>query len=244
MKKVIIIDDEAPARKIVREYLDDFPKLIVLAECNNGVDAIQAINNFQPDLIFLDIQMPGLTGLEILPHLNNMPQIIFATAYDQYAIKAFELNALDYLLKPFTRERFQNAVQRALQSNISHVEQLQQLVNGLNPSNDFPEKILIPHQNKLVAVPTKDIIRIEAEGDYSRLVTNHSGTYLSNFGISKLEEKLDPKQFIRVHRSAIVNIQHITEVYKYGSSYDLRMANQDVVKVSRSYLDKIKKLSF
>ena len=243
MKKVIIIDDEAPARKLVREYIGDFPELIVLAECNNGVDAIQAINNFTPDLVFLDIQMPGLTGLEVLPHLERMPQIIFATAYDQYALQAFEVNALDYLLKPFTRERFQQAVRRALQSNETPLDKLEQLVNNLPQKNTYPQKILIPHQNKLVGVPTKDIIRIEAEGDYSRLVTT-SGNYLSSFGISKLEDKLDPQDFLRVHRSAIVHIQHIAEVYKYGAGYDLRMDNQDVVKVSRSYVDRIRKLSF
>ena len=103
------------------KYLSGFPELIILEECNNGVDAIQAIHKFQPDLVFLDIQMPGLTGLELLSHLTMLPQIIFTTAYDQYALKAFEINAVDYLLKPYTRERFQEAVQRSLKADNSYL---------------------------------------------------------------------------------------------------------------------------
>ena len=112
MRKVIIVDDESAGRQLIKEYLEDFPELILLGEANNGVDAVKIINEFKPDLVFLDIQMPGMTGFDVLTHLEELPQIIFSTAYDQYALKAFEVHAVDYLLKPYTKDRFKVAVER------------------------------------------------------------------------------------------------------------------------------------
>ncbi|MCL4155939.1 UNVERIFIED_CONTAM: hypothetical protein GTU68_014771, partial [Idotea baltica] len=112
MKKVIIVDDEQAGRKLIKEYLKDFPNLILLGEANNGVDAVKIINEFKPDLVFLDIQMPGLTGFDVLTHLEELPQIIFSTAYDQFAMKAFDVHAVDYLLKPYTKDRFKKAIDK------------------------------------------------------------------------------------------------------------------------------------
>lgn len=244
MQKVIIVDDEAPARSLIREYLEDYPDLIILQECNNGVDAVNAINNFKPSIVFLDIQMPGLTGFEVLQHLEEMPHIIFSTAYDQYALKAFEVHAMDYLLKPYTKERFAQAIKRTLNTSGDYLSQLEHLAESLNnQSNTYPENILVSSKNKLVAVQVADIIRIEAEGDYSKLITKDTN-FLSNYGISQLEEKLNPQLFIRVHRSSIININYVKEVFKHPGSYDIVMVNRDVVRVSRSYLDSIKKLTF
>ena len=242
MKKVIIIDDESAGRKLIKQYLTAYPFLILVGEANNGVDAIKIINEFKPDLIFLDVQMPGLTGFEILPHLEEIPQIIFSTAYDQYALKAFEVHAVDYLLKPYTKERFSRAIDRL--NDPSAALSITPLAESIiMEKQTYPERILVQAGKKLVTISVKDIIRIEADGDYSKLIASQN-SYLSNYGISKLEEKLDPNTFIRVHRSAMVNLHFIESLDKYSSSYDLIMKNGDVVRVSRGYMDNIKNLIF
>ncbi len=240
MKKVIIVDDEDPARALVKEYLADYENLILLDECNNGVDAVKSINSFKPDLVFLDIQMPGLTGFEVLKKLNYMPQIIFATAYDEYAFQAFEVHALDYLLKPYTRERFAEAVRLVERRSENYLTQIQNLVSSLNEQETYLSNLLVSVRQKLINIPAADIIRIEANGDYATLVTSGKN-YLSSYGISALETKLDPQHFTRVHRSAMINVSYIKEVYKYPSVYEVVMSNDDVVKVSRSYLENIRK---
>ncbi|WP_422107956.1 LytR/AlgR family response regulator transcription factor [Winogradskyella sp.] len=242
MRKVIIVDDEAAGRQLIKEYLEDYSELILLGEANNGVDAVKIINEFKPDLVFLDIQMPGMTGFDVLTHLEELPQIIFSTAYDQYALKAFEVHAVDYLLKPYTKDRFKLAVDR-LQQNIDQNKARPLAESLLMDTPKFPERILVQTQNKLVTVALKDVIRIEAYGDYSKLVTA-SKTYVSNYGISTLEEKLDGAIFIRVHRSSIINLNAVKELNKYTKSYDVTMKNGDVVRVSRGYMDNIKKLMF
>lgn len=247
MKKIAIIDDEAPARSLLRGYLADYPSLVIIGEANNGVDAIQLIREFQPDIVLLDIQMPGMTGFEVLQKLQNVPQIIFSTAYDQYALKAFEVNAVDYLLKPYTKERFAKAIEKVLSSGDENLQKLKALAENLLIENaaqsKYLSKILVQTKNKLTALNVSDIIWVDAEKDYSRLVTAQQ-SYLSNYGIGQVAEKLDPEIFIRVHRSSIINIHCVAEIFKYPSSYDVRMNNGDVVRVSRSYLDNIRKLTF
>jgi len=241
MKKVIIVDDEAPARKLIKEFLESHKDLIIIEECNNGVDAVMAINTFKPDLVFLDIQMPGLTGFEVLQRLDEMPQIIFSTAYDQYAFKAFEVHAVDYLLKPFKQERFDEAIEKIMTNDKSYLNQIQTLVNGLNEQETHLTNILVSVRNKLINIPVNDIIYIQADGNYAKLILE-KGSHLTSYGLSKLEEKLNPQQFIRVHRSTVININNVKEAYSYPSSYELIMTNGDMVKVSRSYLDNIRKL--
>ena len=242
MKKVVIIDDESAARNLIKDYLKDYKELILVGEANNGVDAIKVINEFKPDLILLDVQMPGLTGLEVLGHLEEIPQIIFSTAYDQYAMDAFNVHAVDYLLKPYTKDRFRKAIEKLKKSqNSDGLQTLAETVIMEQPS--YPERILVQSSRRLVTISVKDIIRIEADGDYSKLVTTVQ-VYLSNYGISKLEEKLDPKIFIRIHRSSMINIHYINSVDKHISSYDVKMENGDVVRVSRGYMDNIKNLMY
>ncbi|TCK68889.1 LytTR family two component transcriptional regulator [Winogradskyella wandonensis] len=242
MKKVVIIDDEASGRQLIKQYLEDYPELILLGEANNGVDAVKIINKFKPDLVFLDIQMPGMTGFDVLTHLEELPQIIFSTAYDQYALKAFEVHAVDYLLKPYTKERFKMAVDK-LKENVQ-VNKARPLAESLLMDTPiYPERILVQSQNKLVTIAVEDVIRIEAYGDYSKLVTE-AKTYVSNYGISTLEEKLNESIFIRIHRSSIINLNAVKELNKYTKSYDVTMKNGDVVRVSRGYMENIKKLMF
>ena len=242
MRKVIIIDDEAAGRQLIKEYLQDYPNLVLLGEANNGVDAVKMINEFKPDLVFLDIQMPGMTGFDVLTHLEELPQIIFSTAYDQYALKAFEVHAVDYLLKPYTKDRFNVAVER-LAENTKENKARPLAESLLMDQAKSPERILVQSQNKLVTISLENVIRIEAYGDYSKLITKDK-TYVSNYGISTLEEKLNSTIFIRVHRSSIINLNAVKELHKYSKSYDVTMKNGDVVRVSRGYMDNIKKLMY
>lgn len=246
MLKVVIVDDEAPARQLLRQYLDAHPELVIVGEANNGVDAIKVIQEMRPELLFLDVQMPGLTGLEVLTHLDELPLIIFSTAYDQYALKAFEFHAVDYLLKPYTKDRFETAIRHLgtrLQQPQEAVRTLTQAMVDEEDKNAYPRKILVAKGNKLVAVNVGDIQWISAEGDYSSLITAQ-GRFLSQYGIGQLEKKLDPATFIRVHRSSILNLQYVQEVFRDGHTYDAKMQNGDIVKVSRSYVPKVKEIIF
>ena len=170
MKKVIIVDDEAPARSLIKEFLEDYDDLVLLEECNNGVDAVKMINAFKPDLVFLDIQMPGFTGFEVLKRLNEMPQVIFSTAYDQYAFDAFEVHAVDYLLKPFKRERFDEAIQQLRNNSVDYLSQVKTLVHSLNEQEAYLTNILVSFKNKLINIPVDQITLINAAGNYAKLL--------------------------------------------------------------------------
>ncbi|MEO0572608.1 MAG: LytTR family transcriptional regulator DNA-binding domain-containing protein [Bacteroidota bacterium] len=238
MKKVLIADDEKAGRTLIKEYLEDFPDLVLIAEVNNGVDAITEINRFKPDLVFLDIQMPGKTGFEVLTHLEELPAVIFSTAYDEYALKAFEVHAVDYLLKPYTKERFRLSIERLNTDN----QKLGQLTESLlMEKSDYPSRVLVQQNKKLITTAVDEIQWVEAYGDYSKLHVDKQ-IFLSNFGISDLEQKLDPQKFLRVHRSSIINLDKVKELNKYGKSYDVTMMNNDVVRVSRGYMDALKKI--
>ncbi|MEM6395090.1 MAG: response regulator [Bacteroidota bacterium] len=239
MKKVAVIDDEQAGRQLIKEYLGNHDDLVIVAEANNGVDAVKEINRFKPDLIFLDIQMPGLTGFEVLTKLDEIPQVIFSTAYDQYALKAFEFHAIDYLLKPYTRERFDQAVSRL--KPVDEPNPVAPLAESLIMKPNYPERVLVEYDRKLITVNTVDIIHIEAYGDYSKLVTADK-ILVSNHGIGALEDKLDPAIFMRIHRSHIINLSQVALMEKYPKSYVVKMSNGDVVRVSKGYMDKVKDL--
>ncbi len=242
MKKVIIIDDESAGRRLIREYLKDFPDYIIVGEVNNGVDAVKICNEFRPDLIFLDVQMPGLTGFEVLTHLAEIPRIIFSTAYDAYALEAFEVHAVDYLLKPYTKERFSRAISRVPADE--HFNNVTPLAESLLAAGaTYPARILVSKGRRMVTLAVADIIWVEAAGDYSQLHVAKD-SYLSNYGISAIEEKLDPQTFIRVHRSSIINLPRVREIHRYGKSYDVVMENSTVVRVSRGYMEKLKDITF
>jgi len=242
MKKVIVIDDEAAGRSLIIEYLAFYPELVLVAEANNGVDAVRLINEYKPDLIFLDVQMPGMNGFELLPHLREIPQIIFSTAYDKFAIQAFEVHAVDYLLKPYTQQRFQQEIEKIRDPSYNNIAQpfTEKLIMD---QAKYPERILVQAGKKLITIATSEIVWIEAYGDYSKLYTM-SESYLSNFGIGALELKLNPGWFMRVHRSSIININFVKEVNRNPGSFDVLMQTNDKVIVSRRYMDSLKKLMF
>ncbi|EHQ28401.1 LytR/AlgR family response regulator transcription factor [Mucilaginibacter paludis] len=217
MKRALIIDDEPLARLIVREYLMDFPQIEVLQECGDGFEGVKAINQYQPDLIFLDVQMPKINGFEMLELVENPPSVIFTTAFDEYAIKAFETHAVDYLLKPFSKERFTKAVDKWLhQSSPSKPQKTaEEITNStVSASPAQHERIVVKTGTKVKIIPVQDVQYLEADDDYVSIHTQE-GSFLKNKTMSFFEQTLDPRQFVRVHRSYILAVQQITRIDPY-----------------------------
>lgn len=240
MKKVILIDDEAAGRSLLREYLSDYPEYVIVGEANNGVDAVRRCDEFRPDLIFLDVKMPGMTGFEVLTHLTELPHVIFSTAYDKFALEAFEVHAVDYLLKPYTRARFATALGKLrFDAGANPAAPLTESL--LAEGGRYPERILVSKGRKLLPLAVADIAWVEADGDYCRLRTA-TDVFHTSQGITAIEDKLDPAVFLRVHRSAIVNLSRVREAHRSGKGYDLTLTNGDVVRVSRTYADRLRKL--
>lgn len=241
MKKLLIVDDESDARSLIREYLEPYADFEIIGESENGPDAVKKINTLEPDLVFLDIKMPGLSGLQVVQQLIHTPQIIFTTAYDQYALKAFDANAIDYLLKPYTAERFNQAMNKIATYKPADFLKTQRLADEY--TGHSPTHILVESGNKFINLKVEDIIYFEAEKDYTRIYTE-SKNYLSNFGIGILEQRMNQKLFMRIHRSYIVNIQFIKEVFREGYSVQVILKNDKSLNVSRSYMDELKKLLY
>jgi len=226
--RAILIDDEQPARDVVKHYLKDFNEIEIIGEVADGFSGLKAIQELKPDLVFLDVQMPKLTGLELLELLDQPPLIIFSTAYDQYAIKAFEMNAIDYLLKPYSKERFTQAVQKAISqaSNVNRPAQpVHNLVKTLDESPEFLQRIAVKSRHKVSVVPVEEIIFLEAEGDYVMLHTKDA-KHLKEKTMKYFESHLDPGQYIRIHRSYIVNAKFIDRIEYYDKeNYAVLMKN-------------------
>jgi len=216
MKKALIIDDEPLARLVVREYLLDFPQIEVLQECGDGFEGVKAINQYQPDLVFLDVQMPKINGFEMLELVEHQPAVIFTTAFDEYAIKAFETHAVDYLLKPFSKERFFKAVDKYVNQTAVPVQKNnEELINAVvAPSPSQHERIVVKTGTKVKIIPVQDVIYLEADDDYVSIHTAE-GSFLKNKTMSFFEQTLDPGQFVRVHRSYILAVQQITRIDPY-----------------------------
>lgn len=242
--KTFIVDDEPPARAIIKEYLEDFPQLEVAGEFEGGREAAAAINEEKPDLVFLDIQMPGLDGFEVLEHLEHWPHIIFSTAYDRYAVRAFEVNAVDYLLKPYDRSRFAEAVGRVLEEGDTgpDLEDLAGLLRDRGEESALNRRIFVRVGRKIVPVDLDEVLWIEAEGDYSVLHTEDD-QYTCSTGIGELEKKLDGSRFVRIHRSSMVAVEAIDHLTSDGSGgYIARLSDGSRIRVSRSYADQIRDL--
>jgi two-component system LytT family response regulator len=215
MKKIVIIDDEPLARSMVKEYLQNHPDLQVAQECNDGFEGVKAIMQHQPDLIFLDIQMPKINGFEMLELVDQPPAVIFTTAFDEYAIKAFEAHAIDYLLKPFSRERFDKAIKKWMdQQDTAPVAATQELLEAASLSPAQNQRIVVKNGSKIKIIPVPDVQYLEAADDYVKIYTG-DGYYLKNKTMSHFERSLDGQQFVRSHRSYIVNVQHITRIDPY-----------------------------
>jgi two-component system LytT family response regulator len=211
--RAIIVDDEELARGFLREMLATHSEIEIVAECANGFEAVKAIGESPPDLLFLDVQMPKLDGFEVLELIDPGPAVIFTTAYDQYAIRAFDAHAADYLLKPFDAERFERALERA-KTRLGERRPPADL-GAARPSGQRPERIVVKDGTRVHVIPLDKLDYAEAQDDYVAL---HSGgkQYLKQQPIASLEATLDPARFVRIHRSAIVNLERVARIEPYG----------------------------
>jgi two-component system, LytTR family, response regulator len=235
--KTIIIEDEEPARGLLKNYLSGFDEIELCGEFSDGFSGLKAINEMKPDLVLLDIQMPKLTGFEILELTEHHPVLIFTTAYDQFAIKAFEANAADYLLKPFTLERFKLAIGKAIQrfyNKGNNEEQINSVLRSVDEKPQTIDRIAVRTGKKIHVIASGEIIFLEADGDYVRIHTG-TGNYLKEKTMKYFENHLDQKQFIRVHRSYIANISFIERLEYYDKeNYAAILKNKNSLKVSSS----------
>ena len=241
--RAIIVEDEAPARELLKAFLQRHDEIELICECADGFSGVKAINENKPDLVFLDIEMPKLTGFELIELLDEMPQIIFTTAYNQYAIKAFELSAVDYLMKPFSRERFNEAIQKVF-SRISqkeeNTENIQMLTQKVREESDAIERIFVKTGSKIDVVSVAEIIHIDADDDYVEIFTAEK-KYLKKETMNYLEKNLPEEIFIRVHRSGIINTNYIEKLERYGKeSYLVIMKDGSKVNVSKSRVKELK----
>lgn len=238
--KAIIIDDEPLARNIVKEYLQSYPDVVVVAECNDGFEGIKAIQQHEPDLIFLDIQMPKINGFEMLELIDNAPAVIFTTAYDEFAIKAFESNAIDYLLKPFSKERFDKAVQKFLHH--AGTQQTQLVIETAAQSPAQQNRIVVKDGNKIKIIPIHQVNYLEAADDYVKIVTAE-GSFLKKRTMAFFDHSLTQFQFVRIHRSYIVNTQLITRIDAYEKDSHLVLLSTGIkLPVSKTGYSKLKEV--
>lgn len=239
MIPTILIDDEPLARSIIKEYIEPFTQLNVVQECNDGFEGIKAIMQHKPKLIFLDVQMPKINGFEMLELIEEPPAVIFVTAFDEYAIKAFESHAIDYLLKPFSRERFNKAVEKFLEHN-SDATLPPPLPESFSLSPQQKQRVVVKTAGKIKIIPTEDIHYLEAADDYVRIHTKEGG-FLKNRTMSHFEKSLDANLFVRTHRSYIVNVQQITRIDPYEKeSYVAILKNNVKVPVSKTGYARLK----
>lgn len=212
MIKVLIIDDEPLARSLVKEYLKPFQDIEIVQECNDGFEGVKAITQHQPDLIFLDIQMPKINGFEMLELIEKPPAVIFTTAFDEYAMKAFETHAVDYLLKPFSKDRFAKALQKWLgQRNTTAVQTTQDFIEKRNPQPEEHNRVVVKKGSNIIIIPVNHIHYFEAYDDYVKIHTKE-GMHLKKKTMSYFEGMLDSSQFVRVHRSYMINLQELTRI--------------------------------
>jgi len=245
--RALIVDDEPLAREWVRSAIAEDPELEVMGECGDGFEAAEAIRRLKPDLVFLDVQMPGLDGFGVLEALSpeEIPAVVFVTAFDQYAVRAFEAQAVDYLMKPFSKERVEEAVRRVRElvkgkSLEDFRESISRIVEKIRRDRSFPEWVLLKSDGKNVFVKVKDIDWIESSRNNVRI---HVGTtlYLLHETTSAIASRLDPKKFLRIHRSAIVNIERIKELHPwFNGDYAVILRDGTQLTLSSSYRDRLK----
>ncbi|WP_373494256.1 LytR/AlgR family response regulator transcription factor [Aquiflexum sp.] len=239
MVKVLIIDDEPLATELVSEYLGGFPQFEILGICHNGFEGLKAIQEMKPDLIFLDVQMPKLNGFELLELLDRPPAVIFTTAFDEYAMKAFDTHAVDYLLKPFSKSRFAKAIEKFLQlGNFAETTELIRHEETIN--SETANRVVLKVKNEIKIIPVKDIKYLEANDDYVNIHTAE-GKFLKNKTLSFFERTFDPLQFVRVHRSFIVKINEIHKLEPYEKDgYIIKLRGGEQIPVSKTGLPKLK----
>lgn len=247
--RALIVDDEPLARDRIKRFLRDEDEIALVGECGNGLEAIDVINREKPDLVFLDIQMPEKNGFEVIKalHGKNLPTIIFVTAYDQYALQAFDVHALDYLLKPFNRERIKRAVARARE----HVEskrrgnldeRLSLLISDLRSEKKYLDRLVVKAVGRVFFLKTDEIDWIEAAGNYVKLHVGRDA-HMIRETMNGIEAKLDPAKFLRIHRSTVVNIDRIKELHPmFSGDYAVILRNGTELALSRNYRERFTEL--
>ena len=239
MIRTLIVDDEPLARRLMREYLLAHDDVEVIAECDNGFDAVKRITDLQPDLVFLDIQMPRLTGLEVLELTQRHHGVIFTTAYDQFALKAFDLRAVDYLLKPFSQSRFDEALEKARTSLGKDSVALKDLAQ--QPAGKL-ERLLVRDRNQVHVLPLDKVECVEAQDDYIRIISQ-GRSYLKTQSLTDLEGRLDCAVFVRVHRSWIISLAHLRNIERLAKDSVVAVMNSgQQVPISRTGHERIKAL--
>ncbi|MEL7586860.1 MAG: LytTR family transcriptional regulator DNA-binding domain-containing protein [Prolixibacteraceae bacterium] len=243
---ILIIEDEELARELLKSYLKGHPGVNLIGECENGFEGVRKINELKPDLVLLDIQMPKITGFEMLQLLDHKPEIIFTTAYDQFALKAFEYNAADYLLKPFSKDRLLGAIDKVAQ-RISNKEDSADKLDRLSEVSPggFLDRVVVKDRHKIAIIMADQIRYIESLDDYVFIYTD-SGRHMKQKTMKYFELNLSPRDFIRIHRSYIVNVAQISEIQQYEKdSYIVILKDKTKLKVSKSGYKNLKEaLSF
>ncbi|HKK62758.1 MAG TPA: LytTR family transcriptional regulator DNA-binding domain-containing protein [Bacteroidales bacterium] len=246
--KVVIIEDEKPARDLVKNYLSTFDEVELVGEFDNGFTGLKGINELKPHAVFLDVQMPKLTGFEMLELLDYQPEIVFTTAYDQFAIDAFERNAVDYLLKPFSKDRFNEAMQKLferIEKSEGQDDPINRIKQHIEDSSDTIHRVVIKKSGKIHVISTEKIDYIEAQDDYV-MIYSGEGRFLKQQTMKYFEKHLDNEMFMRVHRSYIVNVQSIDRIEPYEkTNYIISLKSGGKVPVSRNGMQGLKeKLNF
>lgn len=243
--KAIIIEDEFLAAELLAKNLKEQENIELIGSFDNGFSGLKAIQELKPDLVFLDIDLPKLTGLELLELLDDAPLIIFTTAYNQYAIEAFEKNAVDYLLKPFSKKRLFDAIDKAISKTIAPTlesSKVEELISNIHENDqNLLDRIAVKDKSDIHLIAVEDVVYIEAQDDYVSIKTKER-SFLKNARLKFFEQNLDPKKFIRVHRSFIVNTGYIRKLENYNKdSYLLILTNDDKINISRSGLQLLRK---
>jgi DNA-binding LytR/AlgR family response regulator len=234
---ILVVDDEAPARERLKRLLAEIDDVEIVGEAENGIQAIEMIGQEQPDLVLLDIQMPGLGGFDVIEALEQPPPVVFVTAYDEHAIRAFEVNALDYLLKPFSRERLEQAICRAREAQVEagdFAAQLAPLLEHLTTHGHYISRLTVRDRNHIRVLDTNEVDWIGVEEEQ---VSVHAGAkvYPIHRTLRELETRLDPTHFFRAHRSAIVNLDRVQEIIPwFKGSHKLRLTTGAEIELSRA----------
>jgi two-component system, LytTR family, response regulator len=241
--RILIIDDETPAREIIKHYLKEVDSTEVIGECSDGFSGLKSISTMKPDLVFLDIQMPRLTGIELVEVLTEKPEIIFTTAYDQFALKAFELNAVDYLMKPFPKRRFLEATKKAIEkirAGLVSKEPASQLLSKMPESQPQVSRIVVRKGNGISLIPVEEIKFVEAQDDY--VMIHHSeGKAMKQQTMKFYEENLPKVDFLRIHRSYIVKLSEIKRIEPYSKDNHVAILNSgEKLPVSRTGYSQLK----
>lgn len=247
--RAVIVDDEQLAVDLLTAYLEPFPEITVAAAYTRSSEAVAGILRMQPELLFLDINMPGLDGFQLLEAITAVyqPYIIFTTAFDQYAVQAFEVNATGYLLKPIDRQKLRAVIDRYLavrkqQPGQGMYEALLHMLRSREKEPQYLEQLMVKNAQKIIFVPAEELIYIEASGDYVTLVTA-TGRHLLSTSLAALESQLNPDQFIRIHRSCLLNAKQVKEFIPYfNGEYKIVMSNHDTLKMSRNYKSNVQRV--